>query len=256
MERRTGALRLPLLHTLLTKLLLRKRSRVRIETEQDLSIAQRVLLLHGSALGLGLAARSAQRGLDFRRVDQPADVGVGDDVGGQGVVPLQRRGARGGAVDLVQRAKGRGRPHDEAAEMATGSELEEVERVDGAGLDAGDVAERLDQLLAVDFRVVNNEGSAALAVAAVPQLALARADLAGRLDLCQIVTRTEGLEHGDGGFSLGDGGALEGVGVDDQRYLGDLADTVAAGEKEGGGRRSGQGRGGSKSPEINKSPSV
>ena len=241
MEGLAGALGLAgLLDGRLAELLLGEGSSIRVEAEHDLLVLEGVLLLHAGALGLGVLGR-AQHRLDLGRVDQAADVGVGDDVGGQDVILL-------GSVDVVERAEcGRG-PDDEAAEVTAGSELEEVEGVHGAGLDAGDVAERLDELLAVGLGVVDDEGSAALAEAAATELTLTGADLAGLLDLGELSTGAEGLEEGNGGLGLGDGVVLESLGVDDEGDLGDLSDAVAAGEEEGGDGRSSQGRGSSEAP--------
>lgn len=153
------------------------------------------------------------------------------------------------SVDVVKGAEGGRGPDDEATEVTAGSELEQVEGEDGRGLDTGDVAESLDERLAIDFGVVDDEGSTALAVAAVTHLTLTSTDLAGLLDLHEIGTGTEGLEEGNGGLGLGDGITLEGLGVDNERDLGDVGDAVATGEEESRDRGSSQGRGGSEAPE-------
>lgn len=128
--------------------------------------------------------------------------------------------------------------------MATGGELEQVQREDGRGLNTSQVAERLGDLLAVDLGVVDDQGTAALAVAAATELALTGAQLARVLDLLDIGGGTDGLEEGDSGRGAGDGGTLEDLGVDDERDLGDGGDLVAAGEEEGGDGRGSQGRDG------------
>jgi hypothetical protein len=167
-----------------------------------------------------------------------------DDVGGEEEVLLEGGGRGGGAVDVVEGGEGRRGPDDEAAEVAAGRELEEVEREDGRRLDAGQVAERLGDLLAVDLGVVDDQGPAALAVAAATELALTGAELAGVLDLVDVGRGADGLEEGEGGRGAGDGGALEDLGVDDERDLGDGGDLVAAGEEEGWDGRGSQGRDG------------
>lgn len=225
----------------LAELLLGEGRGVRVESEHDLLVLERVLLLHAGALGLGVALGRVEHGLDFSRVDQARDVGVGHDVGRDGEVLL-------GGVHVVEGAKGRRGPHDEATEVAAGRELEEVEREDGGGLDTGDVAEGLDEVLAVDLGVVDDEGTAALAVAAVTQLTLTGANLAGLLDLDELRAGAEGLEEGDGGLGLDDGVTLECLGVDDERHLSDLTDTVATGEEESRDGGSSQGRGSSEAP--------
>ena len=106
--------------------------------------------------------------------------------------------------------------------MATGGEGEEAETVHGAELDAGDVAHRLDDAVVVG---VHDEGTAALHVAAVAELTLTRAEVAGILHLLDVGVRADGLEELD---SLGRlGGRLGGV-VEDEGNLGDGLDGVAA----------------------------
>jgi len=246
-----GSSRLATLDGLLAKLLLGVGSGVGVEAEHDLLVAQRVLLLDVDALGAGLALGSAENGLDFGRVDQAGQIGVGNQVAGQKVVPLESRGAGGGAVDLVEGLESGGGPDDEAAEVTTGGELEEVEGEDGGGLNTGDVAEGLDEVLAVGLGVVDDEGTAALAEAAVTELTLTSADLAGLLDLDEIGSGTDSLEEGDGGLGLGQGSTLEDLGVNDEGNLGDVGDTVTAGEEQSGGRRSSQSGGGSETTLAN-----
>lgn len=238
------------LDLLLAKLLLLESRGVGVEAQQDLLVLERVLLLHVAALRPGLALGRTQDALDFGGVDQTGEVGLGNDVGRQEEVLLQGRRLGGGAVDLVEGLEGGGRPDDEPAEVTTRGELQQVQGVDGGGLNTGDVAETLNELLAVDLGVVDNEGSAALAVAAATELALTGAELLGALDLLQIGAGTDGLQQTESGGGLGGGSALEGGGVDDERNLRDGRDLVTTGEQEGGDGRSSQSRGGSESPGI------
>lgn len=117
--------------------------------------------------------------------------------------------------------------------MATGGELEEVERVDRRGLDTGNVAESLDELLAILIGVVDDERSTALLVAATPQLALTSTEFARVLGLLNISTGTDSLEQSNGGGSLADGGIGESGRGDDERDLRDSANVVAASHEEG-----------------------
>lgn len=239
---------LAVLDGLLAESLLVVSSSVGVETEHDLLVAEGVLLLDVGALGAGLALGGADDGLDFRRVDEAGQVGVGDDVGWEEEVLLEGGGVLGGAVDGVEGLEGGGGPDDEAAEVATGGELEEVEREDGAGLDTGDVAEGTDELLAVGLGVVDDQGAAALAGAAVAELTLTGADLARLGDLEELGAGTESLEEGNGSLGLGHGSVVEGLGVDNERDLGDVGDTVATGEEKGGNRGGSEGRGGCEAP--------
>ena len=239
------SLRLLTLNTLLAKLLLRERSSVGVKTEHDLLVAERVLLLNVGALGASLALGSTEDGLDFRRVDETGQISVGDNVLGKEVVLLE--GGRGGAraEDLVEGLESGGGPDNEATEVTTRGELEEVEGEDGGGLNTGDVAESTDELLAVGLGVVDDKGTAALAEAAVTELTLTGAHLLGLLDLGEVGAGTEGLEEGNGGLGLGESGVLEGLGLNDEGNLGDVGDTVTAGEEQSGDGRSSEGRGGS-----------
>ena len=240
-----GTLGLASLDLLLTKLLLGVGSSVGVEAEHDLLVAERVLLLDVDALGAGLTLGAADNGLDFRGVDQAGQVSVGNHGGGQEEVLLEGGGSGGGAVDLVEGLEGGGGPDDEAAEVTTGGELEEVQGEDGGGLNTGNVAEGTDELLAIDLGVVDNQRTAALAEAAVTQLTLTSTELAGLLDLDEVLTGTDSLEEGNGGLGLGESGTLEGLGLNDEGDLGDLGDTVTAGEEQSGDGGSSQSRGGS-----------
>ena len=114
--------------------------------------------------------------------------------------------------------------------MTTRGELEQVQAVDGRGLDTGDIAETLDELLAIDLGVVDDQRTAALAVATTTELTLSGAELLGALDLLQVGASTNSLQQSEGSSSLGICGAVEGSGVDYQRNLGDGRDLVATGK--------------------------
>lgn len=217
---------------------------VGVEAQEDLLVAQRVLLLDGGSSGNSIALGAVERALDFAAVDQTSKVGLGDDVGRQEEVPLVSRRSGGGAVDLVKSLEsGRG-PDDESAEVTTRGELEEVEGRDGGGLNTGDVAEALDELLAIDLGVVDNQRTTALAVAAATELTLTGTELLGVLDLLEVSTGADGLEEGEGSGSAGNGAALNESRVDNQGNLGDGHDLVATGEQKRGGGGSSQGRAG------------
>lgn len=221
---------------------------VGVQAQHDLLVAQRVLLLDSRAASDGLTLGGVERALDFRAVDETGEIGLGDDVGGEEEVALVGGGLGGGAVDLVQSLEGGGGPDDEAAEVTTGGELEEVEGGDGAGLDTGDVAEALDELLAVDGGVVDDERAAALAVAATTELTLTGAELLGGLDLVQVRSGTDGLEDSQGAGGLGTSTGLEDGGVDDEGNLRDAHDLVTAGQEKRSGSGGSEGRDGSVTP--------
>ncbi len=178
---------------------------VRIEAQQDLTVAERVLLLHPGALGRTLPLLRTHDRLHLGAVDQARDVRIRHHVGGQQEIFLERTGCRGAAVYGVQCGERTGRPHDEATQMSTGCQLQEVESEDAAGFHAGDVSERLDEVLAVFFRVVDDQRPAALAVATVAEFPLAGAELAGFGHFGDVWASTDGFEEVNRGFGLGNG---------------------------------------------------
>lgn len=207
--------------------------------EHDLLVAKRVLLLDSTTLGLGLALGAAEDALDFGRVDETGKVGLSNNGGGEEKALLA-------LVDRVELLDGGRSPDNEAAEVTTGGELEEVEGVDGAGLDTGEVPEALGELLAVGLGGVDDKGSTALAVAAASKLALSSAKLLGSLGLLDIGTGTDSLEELKSGLGLGD--ARDSGGVDNEGNLGDSRDLVATGHQERSDGRGGKSRGSSETP--------
>ena len=138
----------------------------------------------------------------------------------------------GATVDGIERFEGARCPDDEAAEMASGSELEEVEREDGTGFYAGDVAECTRELPAVAFGVVDDEGAAALAVASSSKFTFTGAKLAGFLNFVNVGGCSDGFEEIECGRGTGDGCGFKDFGVDDEGDFGDGGDLVTAGHKE------------------------
>lgn len=243
-----GLVRLGGLATLglcVTKTLLGVCSSVRVEAEQDLLVVERVLLLDNGALGNGTTLDRAEHALHLGAVDELVEVWVGDAVRRDEEVTLELRRLGGAAVDRVKSREGGRGPDDEAAEVATRSELEEVKGVDVAGLDTRNVAESTGELLAILGRVVDDKRATALLVAPVPQLTLASAELARVLDLGEVSASTDRVQKSDGGGSLFDGGVGESSAGDNERDLGYGGDVVAAGkEKSSAGRGSNGGSSG------------
>lgn len=85
-----------------TKTLLGEGSGVWVETELDLLVLERVLLLDCGALGDGSTLGRAEDGLDFGAVDELGNVWLCNGVRGKEEVPLKSGWLGGGAVDLVQ----------------------------------------------------------------------------------------------------------------------------------------------------------
>ena len=162
----TERLRLFTLDRRLTQLGLGELSSVRVESEQNLFVLERILLLHYSPLGHRSTLDWSQNSLYFRAVDQLADIWLADDRAGEEEIALECRGGSGGAIDLVEGLEGRGGPDDETSKVTARSKLEKAERVNGRGLNTRDVAEGLDDAWAIGSGVVDDERAAALTVTA------------------------------------------------------------------------------------------
>lgn len=232
-----------MLNLLLAELLLRESSGVGVEAELHLEVLERVLLLYNTTLGDGTATGGAEDLLNVAGVDDLGQIGLLHHGGGQEEVLLESRGLGGGAVDLVESRESRRRPDDKAAKVTTRGELEEVERVDRACLNAGDVAESKDEVLAILLRVVDDKRTTALLVAATPHLTLTSTDLARVLGLLDVSTGTDSLEQGNGSGGLLDGAISEGGRGDDEGDLRNGGDGVTAGKEKSRAARGGERRG-------------
>jgi hypothetical protein len=130
-------------------------------------------------------------------------------------------------------------PDDEAAEVATGGELQEVEAVYARDLEARDVAEGLLDAVIVG---VHEEGALALDIAPVPHLAGTAADLPRVLHVLNVLDGLDVLEERE--RLLGLGHRLDLV-RDDEGDLLEGGDAVTAGHEErrhrGGGERGAHG---------------
>ena len=136
-------------------------------------------------------------------------------------------------VELLEGSLG---PDDEAAKVATGSKLEEVEAVDARDLHARDVAEALLDAVVAG---VHEEGALALDIAPVPHLAGTAADLLRVLDVLNVLDGLDVLEERE--RLLGLAHRLDLV----RDHEGDLlhgGNAVAAGHEERGHRRGGERR--------------
>lgn len=204
---------------------------VRVEAEKNTTVLEGVLALGEGAGGLGGTLSTDDR-LDLIGVDDAGNVSVGDLGLGEGE-------ARLGSEDLVEAAESGLGEDDETAEVSTRGELEEVEALDGAELNTGNVAESLDD---TGVLVVDNKGTTALGVAAVAELANTGTDLARVGDLDNVVVGVDGLEESDGLLGLGQ--ALGGVSNNEGDLL-ELLDAVTTGEDERGDSSGSQSRGGS-----------
>ena len=199
---------------------------VGVELLEGLGVVEGVLLAEPAAVG---ALGGVDHGLDLVGVDDTGEVGV--DHGGRGDALAVL------SVDGVEGLEGALGPDAEAAHVSSGGELEEVEAVDVAELDAGEVAEGLLDAVVVG---VDDQRAATEGVATVAHLALAGADPLGIGGLLDVGEGADGGEDVLGGRGLL--GGLHGI-VEDKGDLGDLVDAVSAGHDEGGDGGGGEGRG-------------
>jgi len=198
---------------------------VRVETEENRFVAERVLLLCPRTLLDFLARRTDDR-LDLRRVDQTGHVWVGDFSGGQEIILLIDRSLVEGSKDFVKESESTFGPDDKTSKMPTGSELKEVEPPDINNLYTGKIAESLDDTVVL---VVNNKRTTALTVSAVPQFTLSCAELARVGNLHNVLVCVETLEESNSLLGLFEG---LGLGGDNQRHFLNLLDTVTTSENK------------------------
>lgn len=116
--------------------------------------------------------------------------------------------------------------------MTTWCELKEVESIDRAGLNTGNVAETTGQLLSIDGWVVDDERSTALTVTTSTELALTSADLARCLDLLDIRRSTNSLQESNSRCRSCEGGASKDLRVNDKGNLGNVRDLVSTSQQE------------------------
>jgi hypothetical protein len=133
-----------------------------------------------------------------------------------------------GTKDLVKESKCTLGPNDKAANVTTRCKLEKVEATDIDYLNSRQIAECLDNAAVL---IIDDQGAAALAVAAIPHLSLTRAKLARVGHLHDVAVRAEGLEKCNGLLCLEEG--LDGI-TDNKGNLLNLLDAVATSENERG----------------------
>ena len=205
-----------------------------VEAEAETAVAHTV---GGSGEGgglLGLELLGLEGAADLLGADDAGDVGVGDGGGGEEEAILDGGFLGEGTEDLVELLEGTLGPDDEASEVTTGGEVEEVQRVDVGGVKTIDVAEGRDALGVSE----DEHGATAVFVAAVAHLAAAGADLTGSGDTVEVVHGADGGEAGEGFLGLGE--VADGV-VNNEGDFGDVLDLVTTGLDEAGDGGSGEG---------------
>lgn len=113
--------------------------------------------------------------LDFVRLQETSKISSGHDWLRQVVVALELGLLAPGAVQSVQSLDGRFRPDAEASDVATRSQLLQVQFVNGQAFDARDVAEGLGKTLVLG---VDDKRTKLVGAAAVAHLTLTSAEAA------------------------------------------------------------------------------
>jgi len=126
----------------------------------------------------------ADNGLNFIGVDDTGDVRVGHGRGGEGVAVLHL------GVDGVKLGESTLGEHDEAADVATRSELEKIEASHGASVNATEVAEGELEAGGLGF-VVHNKRPLLDDVAAATHLTTTGAELLGLSAAVKVSGGTE-----------------------------------------------------------------
>lgn len=194
---------------------------VGVQVVHGLVVAQGVALL--DVMSGGITLLGTDGGLNLVAVDHTADVGVGDFSTGEHVALLLDSAEPAGTEDVVEFLEGISSPNDEATNVSSGSELEEVESADVQGLNTWDVSDGAEKWDVVTL--VDDEGTTAAAVAAVSELTETSADANGVDDLPDIGIGSDVLQELNS--LLGAFNSLDLV-VDDERKFGDLTDSVTA----------------------------
>jgi hypothetical protein len=206
---------------------------VRVEGHTDGGVLQGVALLGEHT---GSSGGRSDDGLDFIGVDDTGQVSVGHTGAGQVEARLELGSLVVGAEDGVQLLEGTLGPDQESAQMATRSQVQQVQVVHVGQLDTGQVAESTVDALR---HVVDDQRSTSLGVSSVSGLANTASDLLGVSGLLHIGGGTDSGQDSLG--ILGLGHRVQGV-RDDQGQLRHVVDAVAAGSNQGRDSSSGQSR--------------
>mmetsp|Transcript_10038 Transcript_10038/g.16897 ORF Transcript_10038/g.16897 Transcript_10038/m.16897 type:complete len:345 (-) Transcript_10038:283-1317(-) len=208
-------------------------------------LGEGVELGHGRLVGEGVLlslvvhsdtlSNFSQLGLDLVRVDDSGNVGAVHDGSVELVSLLLGRLSLVGAEHVGQSLESVLGEDEEPAEVASGGELEDVESVDIAGVDSGEVSSSI--LHTLGLVSVDDEGSLSHDVSGVSVLAGSRSNLLGLSDLLEVIANSEGLEGGEHGL-----GVLLAEVVDDEGELGHVFHSVTSGHDEGHAGGGGEGR--------------
>ena len=195
-----------------------------VKSVHENAIGKRVLL--GATLNSGRDLGSAELGLDLVGVDDSGEVSAVHDVAVEDIATLFDVSSAVVAEDTVECLEGILGPDDEATEVTTRGELEEVKSVNVDEVNTGEVSGgSLDALVLL---TVDDQGASAENVSGVSQLTVASSDFLGISGSLDVFTSTNVLEGGEEGL-----GGVNVEGVNNEGKLGDIQDFVTSGKNEG-----------------------
>jgi len=167
--------------------------------------------------------------LDFLRVDQTGQIGVGESNSRKTESNLEFGGRLVGSIQAVELLESGFGPDDEASEMSSGSELEKVQSMNIQEIDTRDVTKGLYER-SIFFK--DDQWSSPFDIASVPHFTPTSTDLLRVNDLLNVGVGLQSLQDGDSLFGLLD--IDDGVVGDDERDFGDPVDSVSASENKSG----------------------
>jgi hypothetical protein len=205
-----------------------------VESTHKSLVGERVLLV--LAVSADVVLDVSEDGLDRVGVDDSGDISALHDGSVDSVTLLLSGVLVEVTEDLLEGGETTLGEDEESTEVTTRGELEDVESVNIADIDTGDVSSGLGEL-SIGI-IVDDEGTLGHDVSGSSELADTNSGVAGVLDLEELVTGTElgeGIEE-----ILGLGGGVETV--DDKGELRDVVDLVATGHHERSASRRGKSR--------------
>jgi len=209
---------------------------VGVQFFQSRDVCQGVLLLLGVEDSvLFLVSKST---LDGIGVNDLGNIRVGQDSSVEVISALFLGSNSVASEDLVEGLEGRFGPDDESSEVTTGSQLSQVKSVDVGDFNTGDVSYSSEE--GDVFVVVDEKRSFTESVSSVSELTLTSSDALGVGNSFNIFVSTESLQESNkilGLFNTFD------LVINDQRKVGDIANSVASSENEGSQSRSSQSSG-------------
>jgi len=206
----------------------------RVKSNSSSSVSERVQLGSGLAVGVSWDVDGV---LDFLRVDDSVDIGVGHDGSWESVVGLSLRLLGLSSIDRVQLLKSISGPDDESSEVSSWGELKNVESVNIAEFNSWQVSQSLEHGAVIC--VVNNQRSSSLSESSVSGLSLSVSKGHGSSHLLNIVKSVKSLEESNslGGFV----DSIDGLVINNQRNFRNVVNVVSSGHNQSGNSRSSNG---------------